>query len=301
MKLKPLPPLKSLVVFEAAARLQSFSAAAEELNVTQGAVSRQIRALETALGKALFARSTRRVDLTPTGRQYYQGILPGLESIVGATKEIVQWQGENRLTVATTNALASLWLLPRIPRFQKSHPDLDIRILASDHVRQLSSADYDIAVDYCGQPPAIVAATPLFPEQVFPVCSPEYLAENKPFDGPQALLGKTLLMLEGVYEGWINWPDWFERLGLNYSEPLHRVNINNYPMVVQAAANGQGIALAWSRLVDDYLDNGTLVRPLGDSLTTGAHFYLLEPLDLIRPKKAAGLFRDWLLRELELH
>ena len=228
-------------------------------------------------------------------------MLPGLESIVEATKEIVQWQGENLLTVATTNALASLWLLPRIPRFQKLHKDLDIRILASDHIGQLGGADYDIAVDYCATPPAGVTATPLFAEEVFPVCSPDFLEENGPIEGPDRLFDTTLLSLEGGHEGWLNWPQWFERLGFRYREPRHRVNINNYPMVIQAAANGQGLALAWARLVDEYLDNGSLIRPMETTLTTAAHFYLLEPLDLIRPKKSARLFRDWLKRELEIN
>ena len=298
MALKPMPPLKSLVVFEAAARLSSFSAAASELNVTQGAISRQIRHLESYLGKTLFTRTTRRIDLTQTGSQYYQAILPALEGITAATGEIVQWQGGNQLTVATTNALASLWLMPRIPRFQKLQPDLDIRILASDQISEMQGSEYDLAVEYCVTTPKNARITPLVPEEVFPVCSPAYLEEHGPFEGPEDLFDATLLALDYNYDGWVNWPEWFTGLETPYREARRRIKINNYPMVIQGAVAGQGVALAWRWLIDDYLANGSLVRPLDIRLKTKAKFCMLEPKDQIRPKKAVSLFRDWFMQEL---
>ena len=118
MKIKPLPPLNSLVAFEASARQLSFTLAAEELNVTQGAISRQIRQLEEYLGKAMFTRANRSINLTPTGLQYYQSVSHSLLDIAQVTGEVKKWQGEQKITVATTNAMAALWLLPKVAEFQ---------------------------------------------------------------------------------------------------------------------------------------------------------------------------------------
>lgn len=295
MKIRPLPPLNSLVTFEAAARHLSFTAAAAELNVTQGAVSRQVRHLEAYLGKPLFSRAKRNVELTPAGAQYFQVVRSALTSVSGATAELLQWRGDRQITVATTNAMASLWLLPRIPGFQRDHEEVDIRILASDQVQELGRSEFDLALLYCGTPPPNMRATPLFRGEVFPVCSPEYLQSAGNLCEPGQLFCRTLLYLEGAPADWFNWPEWFRGVGVEPVEPRRRININNYPMLIQAALNGQGIALAWRKLLDQYLDSGALVCPVETVLRTSAYFYLLEPEDRGRLKPAVRLFRDWLL------
>lgn len=298
MKISPLPPLKSLVAFEAAARHLSFTAAGVELNVTQGAVSRQIRQLEKYLGKALFTRVNPNIHLTSTGMQYYQTVRKSLEEVSSATGEIIQWQGGRQLTVATTYAMASLWLLPKISRFKKQHEDLDIRILASDAHQDFKYPEFDVGLFYAQKIPSNIKVTPLFDEEVFPVCSPEYLEKNNNIKKVEELSKSTLLYLENLPNEWINWPEWFRQVGVKPSDPKARININNYPMLIQAAIGGQGVALAWRHLVDDYLERGELVRPIETVLKTEAQFCLLEPEVTRHTKDNVALFRNWIMEEL---
>lgn len=138
--------MNSLIVFEAAARHLSFTQAANELNVTQGAISRQIRQLEEYLGKELFIRANRNISLTPMGLQYYQTIYSALLNVAQATAEIKKWQGEHQITVATTNAMAALWLLPKVATFQQNNEGVDLRILTTENILDLQKMDFDLAL-----------------------------------------------------------------------------------------------------------------------------------------------------------
>lgn len=294
MRIRPLPPLNSLVAFEAAARHLSFTRAADELSVTQGAISRQVRHLEDYLGRALFIRDKRALSLTDTGAEYYDSVQQSLLQLAGATGEILQWQGDQQVTVVTTNAMASFWLLPRFSEFQEQHPEIDLRILAVDSLRNIRHNEFDIALFYCRTPPEELRATPLFSETVFPVCSPAYLEKNPQISDPQQLATSTLLSLE-VREDWLSWRDWFEGCELPPpSETARRLKINNYPLVIQSALNGQGLALAWANLVDDYLASGLLIQPVDQTLVTESQFYMLEPPASVRPKAGVELVRQWL-------
>ncbi|MFX5126058.1 LysR substrate-binding domain-containing protein [Acinetobacter baumannii] len=297
MKLKPLPPMNSLIVFEAAARHLSFTKAANELNVTQGAISRQIRQLEEYLGKELFIRANRNIFLSPTGAQYYQTIYSSLLHITQATAEIKKWQGDHQVTVATTNAMASLWLLPKVAGFQRSE-EIDLRILTTENFQDLYKMDFDIALFYCKAPPVGMQTTMLFPEEVFPVCSPGYLEQFKDSQNQIQIFEKTLLYLDESQKDWINWNEWFTAVNLPIVKPKNRININNYPMLLQAAINGHGLALAWGSLVDDYLKSGALVRPVDTVLRTHASFCMLEPLDRGVIPSSVKHFRMWLLEQL---
>jgi LysR family glycine cleavage system transcriptional activator len=298
MKIKPLPPMNSLIVFEAAARHLSFTKAAEELTVTQGAISRQIRQLEEYLGKELFIRSNRNISLTPTGLQYYQTIYSSLLNVAQATAEIKKWQGEHQITVATTNAMAALWLLPKVASFQQNNEGVDLRILTTENILDLHKMDFDLALFYCRTPPERMNVTTLFPEEVFPVCSPSYLAQFNADSTPEDIFGKALLYLDDSQKDWITWAEWFEAVNYPVVKPKNRVNINNYPMLLQAAINGQGVALAWGSLIDDYLQSGTLVRPVETVLRTQANFCMLEPSDRGMIPSSVKHFRNWLLDQL---
>ncbi|QDK98346.1 LysR family transcriptional regulator [Acinetobacter tandoii] len=298
MKIKPLPPMNSLIVFEAAARHLSFTKAAEELNVTQGAISRQIRQLEEYLGKELFVRANRNISLTPTGLQYYQTIYSSLLNVAQATAEIKKWQGEHQITVATTNAMAALWLLPKVASFQQNNEGVDLRILTTENIQDLHKMDFDLALFYCRTPPLGMKVTTLFPEEVFPVCSPSYLAQFNAESTPDNIFGKSLLSLDDSQKDWITWGEWFEAVNYSVVKPKNRVNINNYPMLLQAAINGQGVALAWGSLVDDYLQAGTLIRPVETVLRTQANFCMLEPSDRGVIPSSVKHFRNWLLDQL---
>lgn len=296
MRITPLPPLNSLVAFESAARNLSFTRAAEELCVTQGAVSRQVRQLENHLGRTLFERVNRAIRITPAGLEYYQAVRAALEGVAEATAFQRQWKGDRQVTVATSNALASLWLLPRISDFQREHEDVDIRILASDQIHDLRRGEFDMALLYRPAPPPDMSAIPLFAEEVFPVCSPAYLERSGALAHPEELFRKTLLFMGERHDDWFDWPEWFRQVGLEPAAPRSRIDINNYPMLIQAAINGQGIALAWGHLVDEYLDSGALIRPVETVLRTSARFYLIEPPSPVRIKPSVNQFREWLLR-----
>jgi len=298
MKIKPLPPMNSLIVFEAAARHLSFTQAANELNVTQGAISRQVRQLEEYLGKELFIRANRNISLTPMGLQYYQTIYSALLNVAQATAEIKKWQGEHQITVATTNAMAALWLLPKVATFQQNNEGVDLRILTTENILDLQKMDFDLALFYCRKPPAGMKVTTLFPEEVFPVCSPNYLAQFKENSTPEEIFGKALLYLDDSQKDWITWAEWFQAVNYPVVKPKNRVNINNYPMLLQAAINGQGVALAWGSLIDDYLKNGSLVRPVETVLRTEANFSMLEPSDRGVIPSSVKHFRSWLLEQL---
>jgi len=298
MRIHPLPPLNSLIAFEAAARHMSFTLAAHELSVTQGAISRQVRLLEDYLGKTLFIRTTRTLQLSPAASQYYEAVRNSLLGVAQATGEIRQWQGAEQVTVATSTAMASLWLLPKVTQFQRENEEIDLRIIAHDQVKDFSRLDCDLALYYCRTPPPNMQVTPLFCEEVYPVCSPAYLAQHPHLSKPEDLAGLTWLYLDDPQRDWIGWSDWLLSQGLNKVEPKRRININSYSMLIQSAINGQGIALAWSNLVDDPLRTGALVRPLEAVLTTEAQFCLLEPLSRGAMRQSVKCFRSWLLNQL---
>ena len=298
MKIHPLPPLNSLVAFESAARHLSFTLAAQELSVTQGAISRQVRLLEDYLGKSLFERTTRSMSLSPTGTQYYEVVREALLQLASSTGEIRHWRGAQQVTVATSTAMASLWLLPKVAEFQRDNEDVDLRIIAYDHVKDYARLDCDLALYYCRTLPKDMHVTPLFAEEVFPVCSPGYLAKHPDLQGIEDFARCTLLWLEDPQRDWIGWSEWFQRQGQKLVEPRHRININSYAMLLQSAISGQGIALAWSNLVDNHLQTGALVRPVADTLTTDGQFCLLEPNNRPNTRQSVRKFRSWLLGEL---
>ncbi|MBB3224962.1 LysR substrate-binding domain-containing protein [Pseudoduganella umbonata] len=298
MKIDPMPPLNSLVAFEAAARHLSFTVAAAELNVTQGAISRQVRLLEDYLGTPLFERTTRRIVLSSKGEQYYRDIHDVLTQLARATGAVRHWKGAQQVTVFTSTALASMWLLPRVAEFQRQNEEIELRIIANDQAKDFSRLDCDLAVFYSGQRPEGIHATPLFAEEVFPVCSPEYLAKHPGLAGPEQLCDCTWLWLEDPQSGWIGWAEWYRRTGHVPVEPRRRININSYAMLIQSAVAGQGIALAWANLVDRHLETGALVRPIDAALRTSGMFYLLEPEDRGAWRPSVRRFRAWLLEQV---
>lgn len=300
MKIHPLPPLNSLVAFEAAARHLSFTLAAQELNVTQGAISRQVRLLENYLGKTLFERTTRAIHLSPTASQYYETVRASLMQVAKATGEIRHWQGAQQVTVATSTAMASLWLLPKVAEFQRIYEEIDLRIIAHDQVKDFSRLDCDLALYYCSTPPADMTITPLFCEEVFPVCSPDYLAKHPGLETPEQLADCTWLWLEDPQRDWIGWQQWFQSVGPSGVTPKRRININSYSMLIQSALGGHGIALAWSNLLDNHLQTGALVRPIDTVLRSDAQFCLLEPKRQVALRPSVKCFRAWLIEQLPM-
>ena len=293
MRRDQLPPLKSLLYFEAAASARSFTRAADALNVTQGAVSRQVRQLEGFLGKPLFRRAERSVFLTDAGEDYYLTVRHLLDQLQVATRALRHAEEVDQVTVATSSALASLYLLPRLPAFRRSEPDVQIRILARDQMSGLNRADFDLALYFCREAPDEASSHRLFEEVVFPVCSPDYLRRNPgQFSNPAGLCRN--LIWQETDEHWINWPDWLEAMGLDVHLAERRLVVTDYPMVVQAAIAGEGVALGWGNLIDRYLASGELVKPTEHTLATGNGFYAISRPAGMESNRVRAVM-EWLL------
>ncbi len=291
---QPLPPLQNLRAFEAAARLASFTAAARELCLTQGAISRQIRMLEERLRVTLFERGDRGVHLTQAGQRYQAVVAEALHAIARGTTEVASGAGDTTVTVGTSSAIASLWLMPRLTGFRGHQPDLDIRVLASDRDFERSSEEVDLVIEYArGTRPDEDMAC-LFGEEIFPVCSPDYLDGRTAPGHAGALPGETLLVHDDDHPDWMGWSEWLARAGVESGPLRHPIRINNYPTLLQAAVAGEGIALGWSHLVDDFLAAGTLIPLLRDSIDAPGAFYLRTMRPVADDSPAARL-RDWFL------
>lgn len=289
----PLPPLHALRAFETAARLGSFTRAAAELSVTQGAVSRQIRNLEQRLGVTLFVRGDRGVGLTPIGERYFDTVNASLLQLARGTAEVALGHGGGPITVGATNAVASLWLMPRLTGFRRAEPELEIRVLASDEGFERMSGDVDLLIEYTRQQPGGELVTPLFAEEVMPVCSPEYLRGREPPRRPADLPGETLLVLDDDHPDWMGWGEWLRRFGIEMGAPRRTVRVNSYPALLQSALAGQGIALGWRHLVDDFLGAGTLVSLMQAPPDEAGAFYLRLTHPVPDDSPIARL-REWL-------
>lgn len=300
MKLSPLPPFRALLYFEATARLGSFTKAANELHVTQGAISRQITLLEEYLATTLLDRTTRSVRLTKTGKRYLHIVQKSLQPLAQATAEITHWKGKQQITIATSTALASMWLIPKISDFNLHYPEIELRIVAVDNPFNNQHSEYDLAIYYLRKPPQQGKSIPLHSEEIVPVCSPQYLDKYGPIADISDLKEHTWLNLDESLTHWISWDDWFEKLSLPYLKPKRRININSYSMVIQAALSGQGIALGWKNLIDTYLHSGSLVPAVNQTLHTNYKFYIIEQEDESVVSKNIQPIRNWLIDQIDL-
>jgi LysR family glycine cleavage system transcriptional activator len=287
-----LPPLNALRAFEAAARLLSFTRAGQELHVTQAAISHQVKALERWLGLALFRRRGRAVVLTENGQNYLAEVREGLDRLAAATDRLTRRQDAGVLTVATLASFAAAWLMPRLGRFRALHPDIDVRVAASDEVVDFARDDVDLAIRYGNGHWPGLEVLPLMTEDVFPVCSPALLIGAHPLRRPEDLRHHTLLH-DDMRE---TWRLWLLAAGVDGVDPHRGPGYNLSTLVIDAAADGQGVALARSALLRDHLSTGRLVRPFELALPAEFAYYLVHPPRAIEHPKVRA-FRDWALVE----
>jgi LysR family glycine cleavage system transcriptional activator len=290
-----LPPLNALRAFEAAARHLSFLKAAEELNVTAGAVSQQIKTLEDHLSLKLFRRQARGVLLTDAGQRYGKRIGELLDQIAAATRDLGRQSGGPVLTVTTMPSFAARWLIPRLGAFSRLHPELAVRTLADDKLATFQDDDVDVAIRFGAGNYAGLTADFLFREEVFPVCSPRLLEGDMPPRRLEDLAHHTLLHDEphpGLHE--LEWSAWLAKRGIRHIDAHQGPRFTYTHMSLTAAAMGQGLALGTSVLCADDLESGRLVRPFPDKIVAAFAYYLVfPPMALDRPRVVA--FRDWML------
>ena len=291
-----LPPLDLLVGFEAAARHLSFTKAAEELFLTQSAVSRQIKELEDVLGIALFQRRHRALVLTEAGQQFYAAAAQVLTTMRSATERLRAQTGKKTLSVTTTHSFAALWLIPRLAGFTRTHPGVDVRITAETRVQDLDRDGLDIAIRH--GPPSLAGpnAVKLFGEKVFPVCSPKLL-EKIPLETPADLRRHTLLQYDDP-EGrhpWLHWKTWLEVERIAELRPAATLSFSGYEQIIPAALAGHGVALGRTPLVKDLLAAGELVAPFRSTADPARAYYaILSATASARPevRDFVGWLRD---------
>ena len=287
-----LPSLNGLRAFEAAARHLSFTQAASELNVTQTAISHQIRRLEDELGLRLFVRKNRALALTPEAREYLPGIRAAFNDLRLATDRLLRKDDSNVLTVSTLASLAAKWLLPRLSAFQEAHPEIDVRITTSTGLVDFNNGDVDAAIRYGRGHWPHARSEWLMADEMFPVCSPTLLTGKRPLRSPEDLRDQVLLHNTNNGDDWRLWltaaglpADISKQPGITFDLIL---------MTVQAAIDGMGVAMGRTTYVKDDIAKGRLVVPFEITLPADAGFYIVSPEGTVDSPKLHA-FRQWLI------
>jgi len=272
-----LPPLDLLRSFEAAARHLSFTLAAQELYLTQSAVSRQIQQVEASLGVPLFERRHRALELTDAGRVLQRAVIDCLERLRDATARVRATSALRQVALTCTPGFASLWLIPRLVRFTAAHPAVDVRISATLDLLDLERSQLDLAVRFC--PIADGDGQPLFEESVVPVCAPALAAaRDKPLKRPADLAHHTLLAVD-MPQGMaltVDWEPWARAMGLAELRMKNTLRFTQYADAVAAAVEGQGVAIGRLPLLAELLRSGRLVAPFGGGAASQRGYYVMR-------------------------
>jgi LysR family glycine cleavage system transcriptional activator len=275
----------------------SFTVAASELNVTQTAISHQIRRLEQELGIRLFVRQNRALALTPEAKDYLPGVRAAFNDLRLATDRLLRKDDDHVLTISTLASLAAKWLLPRLSAFQEAHPGIDVRITTSTALVDFRAGDVDAAIRYGrGHWPGLRADW-LMADQLFPVCSPALLTGNRPLRCPEDLRDHVLLHTSNIYTD--DWRLWLTAAGLPANLSTHPgTTFDLILMTVQAAIDGIGVAMGRTSYVEADIAKGRLVVPFKITLPADAGFYLVSPeAGADSPKLRA--FRQWLIASVQ--
>lgn len=287
-----LPSLNGLRAFEAAARHLSFTNAAVELNVTQTAISHQIRRLEEELGIRLFERKNRALALTPKAAEYLPGIRAAFQDLRFATDRLLRKDDDRVITVSMMTSLATKWLLPRLSGFQEQYPEIDVRITTSSELVDFRRGDVDAAIRYGRGQWQDLRADWMMADQLFPVCSPALLAGDNALKKPEDLARFTLLHTSASSD---DWRQWLTAAGLPANLAKNPgVTFDLSFMTVQAAIDGIGVAIGHTSFVQDDIAKGRLVAPFDMTLPQDAGYYFVAPQDKAASPKIVA-FREWLL------
>jgi len=289
-----LPPLKSLRAFEAAGRHLSFTRAANELNVTQAAVSHQIKALETWLDVPLFKRLNRALLLTEPGQHYLHSVRRALEILADATQQITAAGGGDPLTISVMPSFGAKWLVTRLVRFSTAHPEIDLRFSAEDDLVDFARDDVDVAIRFGRGSWSGLRADLLMRQDVFPVCSPKLIeAGPHPLKAPGDLRHHVLLHERPAS---YDWRTWLLAAGVDGIDPVRGPSFSHAHVLLQATIDGQGVALGATPLVDDDLAAGRLVKPFDLTLPGEWAYYVVFPEERSNEPNIQS-FRDWIVGE----
>ncbi|MDB2610536.1 LysR family transcriptional regulator [Amylibacter sp.] len=283
-----LPSLKMIGTFEAAGRLKSFKDAADELHVTPGAVSHQIRSLEQELDMKLFLRESRAVNLTPEGKDLFEVVSSSLNEIGQTVKKLRELNETQHISIGSTTAVLSMWLSQKIAQFWREYGHIQINQEVRDRPfrRPLS---LDMIVEYSTNPPEETSNI-LFEDTLLPLCSPEF--EGKNISRLEQLSKSYLIHLDAKDTNWTSWSNWFETLDYN-GEISVRHRVNNYAIALQLAQDGMGVVLGWRHLVKPLIESGSLIPLTKYEIAAPGKFYLVQSKG--NQKKYSKIFSEWLL------
>jgi LysR family transcriptional regulator, glycine cleavage system transcriptional activator len=296
-----LPPLNALRAFEAAARHLSLTRAAAELHVTPAAVSHQVKGLEAYLGVKLFRRANRSLLLTDAGQACLPGLHDGFDRLAEAIEAVRAWDESGPFTVTVPPSFGAKWLVTRLDRFSQKHPGYDVRLDASMRLVDLMREGVDIAVRYGAGRYEGMRVDRLMDEVAIPVCSPRLLEGDNSLREPADLCRNTLLHHTAPYQddSYPDWRMWLQAAGVGACDLGRGPTFSVASMAVQAAIDGQGVALVGDVLVADDIAAGRLVRPFELSFPVHFAYYIVSPLVTAeRPRVVA--FREWLLEEAQM-
>ncbi|GGD04992.1 LysR substrate-binding domain-containing protein [Aureimonas glaciei] len=282
-----LPPFDALIVFETAVRVGSFSSAGRELGLTQSAVSRQIAKLEAFLGDSLFLRSPTGVQLTSSGETYASEIARLLNDMAGVTDSVRAWRGPRQVTIACSRGIGDMWLMPRLPSMNADIPGLELRLRVTDDLDHLRLDEFDLAIFYRRDAPTGVHAVRLGNEEIVPVTCPggAMLADMRP---------PTLLAIEDPRREWMGWSDWCRSAEVALPEATRHWRLGDYRFAVEAAAEGIGIALGWTWMIRQQLEDGRLVEAHSYRFRSNGGFYVMRSAHR-HARRIVREIEDWLI------
>ncbi len=278
---KTLPPLASLLPFEAAARLESFSRAADELHITQAAVSRQIRGLEDNLGVKLFYRRNRAVFLTREGRELGRVVSLALQSISEGASSLRASPQRNRVVLLCQLCEAFYWLMPRLATFHQQYPQIEIQVVTCTRPITQFNDPFDVALQSTRRASGAHALMFTACDEVFPVCSPAYLCPEQPLALPE-LATCTFLHHSSEPPHLMEWDEWLKAFGQSLARDARGVTFDSYPLMLQAAVEGHGMAMGWRRTASRLIESGALIRPCAESV------FLPEAISVYRQQGAGN-------------
>jgi LysR family glycine cleavage system transcriptional activator len=293
--MRRLEHLKAMRAFEAAARHLSYTKAAAELCVTQGALSHHVTTLEAALGAKLFFRYHRSISLTPKGEILFRHLREAFDLLQAGIDQVAGEPASPMLRIKLPPTFAIRWLVPRLARLHAFHERRDVQITTSHRMVDFSREEIDIAIYSGGQPPDGLISKRLFGEELTPVCSPALLKSSPPLRHPRDLKGQTLLCSLNRPN---DWPRWLESAGVRDFDGNNGLKFENSALAYQAAIDNLGIAMAQIALVEDELRAGKLVRPFRHSVVTDDAYFIVYPR---RSRDRAGVkfFERWVFKEVE--
>lgn len=296
LMLLTLPPLDAIRGFVAVARRMSITLAAKDLCLTQSAVSRQIQSLEEHLGRPLLIRKHRAIALTAEGEQLLRLASPWLERLSEFCVSL-QRVPLRPVTITAPISVTALWILPRLGAFQNAHPNIDVRVSATNRVIDLTRENFDLAIRYARAADVPAGAVQLFGEKVLPVASPQVAA--RAFANPEAFLDEVLLEFDEIARPWLQWSDWLAATGLPHAKPKAYLHLNQYDQLIQAAIDGHGVALGRMALVLHMLKDGRLVAQADNGFGNSDYAYWLVD-ESPSPRREVQEFRNWIIKDVQL-